>query len=130
MDDDSKLPPTSSVVLINPLSTLSFIGKHNMCSLTVVSKFLDMVIDIVQCPITFYTIEELVYVAGGRLYDRKLILHWISGNGRSPKTREQLTSKDIRPDLTTKKIIEVIKESKIERDHLEELKQVLVYLGK
>ena len=40
-----------------------------------------------------------------------------------------MTIEDIRPDATGGKIIEAVKESKIERDHLNELKQVLLYLG-
>ena len=80
-----------------------------------------MIIDIVQYPITLSTIEEPVYLVDSRLYDRTGILHWISDKGRSPMTREPLTSKYVRPDPTAKKIIEAIKESKIERDYLEEL---------
>ena len=40
-----------------------------------------------------------------------------------------MTTEDIRSDATGGKIIEAVKESKIERDHLNELKQVLLYLG-
>ena len=69
MEDDSKLLLTSAVGLTDSSSsTLSFKAKHNICSLTAITKFLDMIINIVQCPITFSTIEEQVYVADGRLY--------------------------------------------------------------
>ena len=46
MEDGSKLPSTSALALIDPFSTLLFIGKHNIYSLTAVPKFLDMIINI------------------------------------------------------------------------------------
>ena len=72
MEDDSKIPPTSAVVLIDSLSTLLYIGKHNMCSLTAVSKFLDTIIDIVQCLIISSTMEEQVFEVDGILSDRNV----------------------------------------------------------
>eukprot|EP01028_Stygiella_incarcerata_P004420 TRINITY_DN1966_c0_g1_i3.p1 TRINITY_DN1966_c0_g1~~TRINITY_DN1966_c0_g1_i3.p1 ORF type:complete len:136 (-),score=33.01 TRINITY_DN1966_c0_g1_i3:134-541(-) len=66
----------------------------------------DSVPDEFLCPITRAVMIDPVVTMDGHTYDRDAIARWLQDSDRSPMTNRPLSSKQLIPNLTLKKVID------------------------
>ncbi len=69
-------------------------------------------IDSFLCPITREPMEDPVICCDGHTYERQAIEMWLANNSRSPKTNQELPSRELIPNHALRSSIEAIVEMK------------------
>ena len=115
----------------SPLTTAqSSPSQNSILSLVDLPTFLDKILDIVQCPISYDTMKISAYAQDGHLYNRESIRKLIGEKYSSPMTRVPLALEDTRADPTGVKIVEAIRECELTREQCEDLKSHYRFLKK